>query len=80
MLAGYSYFSLRIVQVVLFQMDRGLGAVGTGVLLRTYCHMVVQARIGSCSISSIVINKRDCTPLFSLQVQFALSETPHTLS
>jgi len=37
----------------------GLGGVGTGVLLGTYCRMVVQARIGSRSISFIVINKKD---------------------
>ena len=50
-LAGYSDFCLRIAQVVLFQMYCGLGGVGTGVLLGTYCRMVVQARIGSHSIS-----------------------------
>jgi len=58
-LAGYSDFGLRIARVVLFQMYCGLGGVGTGVLLGTYCRMVVQARIGSRSISYIVINKRD---------------------
>jgi len=50
-LAGYSDFGLRIARVVLFQMYCGLGGVGTGVLLGTYCCMVVQARIGSRSIS-----------------------------
>jgi len=50
-LAGYSDFGLRIAQVVLFQMYCRLGGVGTGVLLGTYCLMVVQARIGSRSIS-----------------------------
>jgi len=58
-LAGYWDFGLRIVRVVLFQMYCGLGGVGTGVLLGTYYRMVVQARIGSGSISFIVINKRD---------------------
>jgi len=51
MLAGCSDFGLRIAQVVLFQMYCGLGRVGTGVLLGTYCCMVVQAQIGSHSIS-----------------------------
>jgi len=50
-LAGYSDFGLRIARVVLFQIYCGLGGVGTGVLLGTYCRMVVQARIGSRSIS-----------------------------
>jgi len=50
-LAGYSDFGLRIARVVLFQMYCGLGGVGTGVLLGAYCRMVVQARIGSHSIS-----------------------------
>jgi len=58
-LAGYSGFSLQIVWVLLFQMYCGLGGVGTGVLLGMYRHMVVQARIGNCSISYLVINKRD---------------------
>jgi len=58
-LAGYSDFGLRIARVVLFQMYCGLGGFGTGVLLGTYCRMVVQARIGSRSISYIVINKKD---------------------
>jgi len=57
-LAGYSDFGLRIARVLLFQMYCGLGGVGTGVLLGTYCCMVVQARIGSRSISYIVINKK----------------------
>jgi len=57
-LAGYSDFGLQIARVVLFQMYCGLGGVGTGVLLGTYCRMVVQARIGSRFISYIVINKR----------------------
>jgi len=50
-LAGYSDFGLRIARVVLFQMYCGLGRVGTGVLLGTYCRMVGQAQIGSRSIS-----------------------------
>ena len=50
-LAGYSDFGLRIARVVLFQMYCGLGGVGTGILLGTYCRMVVQAQIGSRSIS-----------------------------
>jgi len=50
-LGGYSDFGLRITRVLLFQMYCGLGGVGTGVLLGTYCHMVVQARIGSRSIT-----------------------------
>ena len=50
-LAEYSDFALRIARVVLFQIYCGLGGVGTGVLLGTYCCMVVQARIGSRSIS-----------------------------
>ena len=57
-LAGYSDFGLQIARVVHFQMYCGLGGVGTGVLLGTYSCRVVQARIGSRSISSIVINKR----------------------
>jgi len=50
---------LRIAWVVLFRMYYGLGWVGTGVLLGTYSLMVVQARIGSRSISYTVINKRN---------------------
>ena len=50
-LARYSDFGLQIARVVLFQMYCGLGGVGTGVLLGSYCCMVVQARIGSRSIS-----------------------------
>jgi len=50
-LAGYSDFGLQIAWVVLFQMYCGLGGVGIGVLLGTYCRVVVQARIGSRSIS-----------------------------
>jgi len=57
-LAGYSDFGLRIARVVLFQMYCGLGGVGTGVHLGTYCCMVVQARIGSRSISFLVINEK----------------------
>ena len=58
-LAEYSDFGLRIRRVVLFQMYCALGGVGIGVLLGTYCLTVVQARIGSRSISYIVINKRN---------------------
>jgi len=57
-LAGYLGFGLQIARVVPFQMYCGLGGVGTSVLLGTYCRMVVQARIGSCSISYVVMNKR----------------------
>jgi len=51
LLAGYSDFGLLVARVVLFQMYCGLGGVGAGVLLGTYCRMVVQAGIGSRSIS-----------------------------
>ena len=75
MLAGYSCFGLRMARVVLFHMYCGLGGVGTSILLGAYCRMIVEARIGSCSISYIVINKRHSTPLFSSQVQSALFST-----